>query len=53
MNTEMKKNNSRQKGSWYGSAKERLNTWQRVKNTLTHTVANKLRKDVQESRDEW
>jgi len=53
MNTGTKQPNKKQQNTWYDSAKKRVKAWREVKNALTHKVAQKLKNDVGESRDEW
>lgn len=52
MSTKTEKSN-KEKDTWYSSAQDRLGVWQRVKNTLSRSTAEKLHKDVRKSRDEW
>ncbi len=53
MNTNTKQPQKTQQNTWYGSVKDRMKAWKEVKNTLAHKVAQKLKKDVDQTRSEW
>jgi hypothetical protein len=53
MSTDTKNAQKTRQNTWYGSTKERVAAWKQVKGALTHGVAQKLKEDVNESRDKW